>query len=146
MPITATVGTFNTGRDITIVLVGPYGRVDIPNIVSFDAKQETAAVKVDRLDGIQMPAELPKGWTGSIEFDRGDSAVDDFIAQIEAGWLGSGAYGLGTLYEYISESDGSQSTYQFDNVALKLADAGSWKPDAAVRVKLEFMANRRQRV
>jgi hypothetical protein len=75
MSIQNSQGSFNTGRDVTIVLIGPFGRVDIPNIVSFTAKQETAMVKVDRMDGVQMLAELPKGWSGTIEVERGSGSL-----------------------------------------------------------------------
>jgi hypothetical protein len=50
------------------------------------------------------------------------------------------------MYQYINEVDGSVSTYQFDSVVFKLASAGLWKGDQAVKQKLEFFAARRQRV
>ena len=36
-----------------------------------------------RLDGTPMGTELPKGWEGSFDLERGNSAVDDFIAAAE---------------------------------------------------------------
>jgi len=50
------------------------------------------------------------------------------------------------MYQYVSESDGSTSTYQYDGVVFRLASAGSWKGDHSVRQKLEFFASRRRRV
>ena len=146
MPINNVSGAFNVGRDCTLVLMGPFGRVDLPNVTGFDAKQETAAIKVDRLDGVQLNAEVPKGWTGSFEMERGSSAVDDLIADIETGWMTNGSYANSTIYQYIKEADGSTSTYQFTDASLKLSDAGSWKGDASVKQRLDFMAGRRQRV
>ena len=61
MPAILGTGNFNLGRDCQIVLVGPFGQVTIPNVTKFGAKQETATVKVDRLDGVQLNTELPKG-------------------------------------------------------------------------------------
>lgn len=147
MAVTEGSGTFNTGRDVRVVLVAGDGTiVDMPNVISFDCAQETAAVKIDRLDGIQLPAEFPKGWTGTIELDRGSSGVDDLFALIEANWHNAGVYQVATLYQYITEGNGSTSTYQFDTVALKLTAAGSWKGDAPVRQRISFTANARRRV
>ena len=50
------------------------------------------------------------------------------------------------MYQYVSETDGSTSTYQYDNVTFKLASAGLWKGDASVKQKLEYFATRRRRV
>jgi hypothetical protein len=146
MAITNTQGAFNTGRDITVVLIGPFGRIDLANITSFTAKQETAMVKVDRLDGVQLMAELPKGWSGTIEVERGNAAIDTFFTLLEASWIDGGVYTVSTLFQYVKETNGSQSTFAYDNVGLKLDDAGDYKPDAAVRQRLSFGANRRRPV
>jgi len=145
--VAQTQGGFDTGRQCTLVLIGPFGRrVDLPNITSFDCRQDTVAVKVDRLDGVQLNAELPKGWTGSFDLERGSSAVDDLFVQIEAGWLSLGSIGASTIYQYIDEANGSTSCYQFDNVTLKLDDAGMWKSDQSVKQKIGFRSNSRKRV
>jgi hypothetical protein len=146
MPIQNTQGTFNVGRDCTVVLMGPNGRVDLKNVTAFDVKQETAPLKSDRLDGVQMNAELPKGWSGSLECDRGDPTVDSLFASIESAWFNGGSYQVATMFQYISEDGGGTSTYAYDNVALKLTDAGSWKPDAVVKQTIGFIANRRRPV
>jgi hypothetical protein len=146
MSIQNSQGSFNTGRDVTIVLIGPFGRVDIPNIVSFTAKQETAMVKVDRMDGVQMLAELPKGWSGTIEVERGSGSLDTLFALTEAAWIDGGIYTVSTLFQYVRETNGSQSTYAYDNVGLKLDDAGDYKPDAAVKQRMSWAANRRRSV
>lgn len=144
--IQQTQGGFDTGRQCSLVLKVGGVTVPLPNVTGFDCKQQTAAVKVDRLDGVQMNAELPKGWTGSFDLERGSSAVDDVIAQIEDGWMASGSIQPGTIYQYVDEANGSQSTYQFDNVAVKLSEAGNWRSDQTVKQRIDFTANRRRRV
>lgn len=146
MPIQNTQGQFSTGRDVSVILIGPFGRVDLANITSFTAKQETATIKSDRLDGVQLTAELPKGWTGMIEVDRGNSALDVFFSLMEAAWYDAGLFTVSTLFQYVRESSGSQTTYAYDNVAMKFDDAGDYKPDAAVKQRVSFMANRRRAV
>jgi len=138
--------TFSVGRDCQIVVIGPVGRVDLSHVIGFDSRQITHPVRVDRLDGMQLAAELPKGWEGNFELERGSSAVDDFIAAAENQFYTGGNVRPGTLYQYVAEADGSTSTYQYEGVVFRLVNAGQWKGDAAVRQKLEFFAARRKRV
>ncbi|WP_297370436.1 hypothetical protein [Acidocella sp.] len=138
--------SFNVGSDCQLVVMGPSGRVDLSYVTGFDASQITLPVRVDRLDGVQLGAELPKGWTGSFTLERGSSAVDDFIAGIEAAYQSGRAIGAGTIYQYVNEPDGSVSTYQFSGAVFKLSSAGGYRGDAPVTQKLEFFASSRVRV
>ncbi len=106
----------------------------------------TQPVRVDKLDGAQLAAELPKGWDGSFDVERGSSSVDDFIAAAEQAFLNGNTVPTGTLYQYVTETDGSTSTYQYTGVVFKLASAGAWRGDAAVKQKLEFFAATRARI
>lgn len=137
---------FSVGRDTQLVVIGPLGRVDLEHVTGFEARQITHSLRVDRLDGTPMGVELPKGWEGSFEIERGNSAVDDFIAAAEQQFF-TGAFATpGTMYQYIAETDGSTSTYQYDAVTFKLASAGQWRGDASVKQRLEFFATRRRRI
>ncbi len=138
--------TFSVGRDTQLVVIGPNGRVDLTHVTSFESQQITHSVRVDRLDGTQIGTELPKGWEGSFELERGSSIVDDFIALAEQQYFGGGVVSPGAMYQYITETDGSTSTYQYDNVTFKLSNAGTWKGDSSVRQKLEYYATRRRRI
>jgi hypothetical protein len=137
---------FSVGRDCQLVVMGPYGRVDLTHVTGFEARQMTTAIRVDRIDGTQLGAELPKGWDGFFELERGSPAVDNLIARIEADFHAGNAVGTGSLYQYVNETDGSTSTYQFDNIVFKLAQAGAWRGDASVKQRLEFFATTRRRV
>ena len=137
---------FSVGRDCQLVVMGAYGRIDLSHVTGFESRQMTAAVRVDRIDGTLLAAELPKGWEGAFELERGSSAVDDFIAKVEAAFYAGTKVASGTLYQYVTESDGSTSTYQYDGVVFKLAQAGSWRGDAPVKQRLEFFASTRRRV
>jgi hypothetical protein len=137
---------FSIGSDCTLVVIAPSGQIDLTYVTGFESRQLTAQVRVDRLDGVQMGAELPKGWEGGFDLERGSSEVDDFIAGIEAAYYSGGAMQTSTLYQYVNEVDGSTSTYQYSSVVFRLANAGTWKGDAAVRQRLEFFASSRIRV
>jgi len=134
---------FNVGRDTQVVVLGAYGRVDLAHVTGFEARQVTASVRMARIDGTQLGAELPKGWEGQFTLERGNSAVEDFIAQLESDYYNGQTPAAGTLYQYITESDGSTSTYQYNNVVFKLASAGLWKGDTSVTQRLEFFGSTR---
>ncbi|HQT79644.1 MAG TPA: hypothetical protein PLD10_21590 [Rhodopila sp.] len=138
--------TFSVGRDTQVVLMGPNGRVDINHVTAFESRQMTSPVRVSRLDGLQLGAELPRGWEGSFEVERGNSTLDDFMSSLEQAYYSGTGGGPGTLYQYVTESDGSVSTYQFDGVVFKLTSAGIWKGDSSVKQKLEFYATRKRRI
>lgn len=144
--MSGTTNAFSVGRDTQLVIIGPYGRVDLTHVTGFEARQLTAPVRVDRIDGVQLAAELPKGWDGSFELERGSSVVEDFIAQLEAQYYAGSALTQSTVYQYINEVDGSTSTYQFQNVVFKLASSGAWRGDASVKQRLEFFAAQRASV
>ena len=137
---------FSVGRDCQLVVMGAYGRIDLSHVTAFESRQVTASVRVDRIDGSQLAAELPKGWDGHFELERGNSAVDDFIAKVESAFLSGKPAATGSLYQYIAEADGSLSTYQFDGVVFKLAHAGAWRGDQSVKQRLEFFASSRRRI
>jgi hypothetical protein len=137
---------FSIGRDSQVVVLGAYGRVDLAHVTGFEARQLTASVRVDRIDGVQLGVELPKGWDGHFDLERGNSAAEDFIAQLEADFHAGNSPAPGTLYQYIVESDGSTSTYQFDNAVFRMANAGTWRGDASVKQRLEFFASTRVRM
>ncbi len=141
-----TSNVFSVGRDCQLVVIGPFGRVDLAHVTGFDSRQITHPIRIDRIDGVQLAAELPKGWDGSFDLERGSSAADDFIAAIEAAYFSGSAIVPGTLYQYVQETDGSTSTYQYEGVVFKLAQAGAWRGDASVKQRLEFFAAKRKRV
>ncbi len=140
------INSFSIGRDCQLVVMGPFGRVDLTYVTGFESRQITQSVRLDRLDGVPMGAELPKGWDGSFEVERGTSAVDDFIAAAESAFFSVGSLPAGTVYQYIAEVDGSTSTYQYSGVVFKLANSGAWRGDSSVKQRLEFYATQRQRL
>ncbi len=137
---------FTLGRDTQLVVIGPQGRVDLSHVTGFESRQMTQPIRVDRLDGTQLAAELPKGWEGSFELERGSSTADDFIATTEQAYYTSGQLPVSTLYQYVTEANGSTSTFQYDGAVFKLTAAGAWRGDASVKQKLDFFAARRKRV
>jgi hypothetical protein len=137
---------FSTGRDCQLVVLGPSGRIDLSHVTGFESRQVTHSVRVDRLDGANLAAELPRGWEGHFDLERGNPAADDFIAGLEQAWHATGQLAGGTLYQYVSEADRSTSTYQYDGCVFRMTNSGAWQGQGSVRQRLDFWASRRKRV
>jgi hypothetical protein len=140
------IAVFSVGRDTQLVVIGPSGTINLSHVTAFESRQVTQSVRVNRLDGSQMGMELPKGWEGSFELERGDSIVEDFIAATEQNYFNGSISTTSTMYQYVSEVDESTSTYEYESVVFRLSNAGLWKGDAAVKQKLEFYGSRRKRI
>jgi hypothetical protein len=139
--------TFNLGRDSSVVVIAPTGqRIDFSIVTGFDAKQTVHQLRIKPLTGPPQGVDIPDGWTGSFEIERGSSAADDLFSSIEQGFWATGALGIGQIFQYIQEVNGSTSTYQYDGVAMHLSDAGSYKADASVKQTIAFFASTRKRV
>ena len=147
MAVQNTQGAFSIGRDCTLVLVDQtFGQIQLDNVTGFTCKQVTQQVRVDRMDGVQLNGEIPKGWSGSFELERANAVMDSYFANKESAWFTSGVLSSATVYQYVAEADGSTTTLQYDNVALKFTDAGDWHGDRSVKLRVDFIANRRQQV
>lgn len=136
--------SFNTGRDIQLKFISPTGEVDIDNVTGFDSKPEYADIKIDRLDGKQLHAAPEKGWTGSFDLYRANADLDRFFGAAADAWYDGGVYELSTMFAYVSEADGSQTVFKFTDCVMKLDDSGNWSGDKEVKMKVSFMASRRE--
>ncbi len=130
------------GRDVSVVLTVAGQTIDLQNVTGFEAAAQYATLKVDRLDGTVLNAELPKGWTGKFTMERANDRLDAFFAQAEALWLAGGSLQNGTITQAITEADGSTSRFQFTNCALKFGPQ-SWKPEAPTAMEVMFTATQR---
>ena len=142
------VNSFNVGRDIAFAIYdnNQQAIVSFSIVTGFERKQEMKEIKVDGLDGVVRYAFLPNGWKGSIEIDRANNSVDRFFATMEALYY-SGANVLGgTIQETITEADGTITQFRYERVAFHLSEAGNWKGDAAVKMKIEIAASFRKLV
>lgn len=139
---------FNTGNDVRLVLIAdaPIGRVDMNYVTDFSCAQKTKDVEVKRLDGTPLNKDIPGGWAGSFSLDRASSVADDTISLMEQMYWGGQRLPNAQLYQYISEVNGSTSTYLFTDVTFSFANAGTWQQETAVKQSIKFQAGRRRRV
>lgn len=137
---------FNIGTDVTLQVVTQQGVLLSSLLTNFKSKQRTTDKTIKGLDGIMRPLLLPDGWEGNFEYERGSSALDDFIAELEASYYSGSAITGATILETITETNGLTSQYRYEGVVFKLTDAGEWKGDSSVKMTLEFLASTRTKV
>jgi hypothetical protein len=136
----STSNTFSVGKDLQLVLVGPNGPITVPQVTGFDPKPQYEVAKSKVLDGPTRQFSLPDGHKLGIKFDREDSAVDDFAAAMEeAYWQPGGFVPLFTLYAYVTERNGSTSTYEWAEATFEY-QPGDWKSGSPVAGSLDGFA------
>src|ERR1700736_3041904 len=136
-------GNFTVGRDVQAVLMSPYGtRVDLSALTDISITAEHKTATSSRRNGPKIERFLPDGHRIKISLDRADAAVETIGAQIEAGWWSVGSADLGTsangsLFLYITETNGSQTTHQFAGLAMKFDGLGDFKSETPVKQTIE---------
>jgi hypothetical protein len=142
------INSLSVGRDVVLDIIDPSngGILAWASITAFQSRQQTKRLQSIGLDGTNHFAEIPQGWEIAFSLDRSSAAVDAYFAQVEDGYF-TGLNYLGVLVtETISEVDGSTSQYRYENLALKLSDAGVKSGDNLVKMRIEGIASRRRKV
>ena len=138
------MNNYSIGLDVTITIVGSFGPVvNFANVTSFDAKQETQQIKIVGINGIVDFLELPHGWKGTIDIDRQNPALDQYIATFEANYYSGVNITGASITQTIEEVAGGTTQWRFNGVMFKLSEGGVWKGDAQVKQKLEWVASKR---
>ena len=106
----------------------------------------TLVARLRRLDGITDHVRFFDGWSGSFDVERQDATLDNYFAQLEAGFYAGLNEAPAQIYETIQEANGSVSQFRYDGVLMTLADAGNRAGDATIKQSVNFVASRRIKV
>lgn len=117
------INGFSVSRDLSVTISTSDGTLSPTLITNFQSKQDTTEKKVKGIDGRVRNVVFPDGWSGSFDFDRQDSSLDDFFAGLEANYFAGADIGTGTVTQTIANPDGSVSQYQYTGVSLKYDDS-----------------------
>jgi len=142
------INGLNVGRDVVLDILDPAngGVLAWATITGFQSRQRSRQLQSIAMDGTNNYAELPQGWDMTFQVDRSSSAVDDYFATLENDYYtGVATVGI-QVTETITETDGSTSQYRYENVTLKLADAGLKSGDNYIKMKVEGVASRRRQI
>jgi hypothetical protein len=144
MPVT---NGFTVGRDVLVDVYTASGPLRLPaTTTGFDAKPQYKSINSHGLDGVNRYAELPSGWSGTIQMDRSDDTIDAFFAQAEADYYAGIAVQPATITETISEADGSTSQYRYTGVVFRFDDSGNKRGDDKVAQSFSWSASKRLKV
>ncbi|MBM7045443.1 MULTISPECIES: hypothetical protein [Rhizobium] len=147
MPVNTGFGSLNIGKDVSLDIVLPDNSIlPLAILTSFNKKQNTKELDSKGLDGVNRLASLPDTWSGDMAVDRASSVLDDYFAQVEAGYYNNGTLNALRITETILETNGTITQYRYDGVALNLADGGTFKGDAYVNQKINWKASKRIKV
>ena len=137
-------GTFNTGHDVAIEITDASGaNLEIPIKTGWDKKQITESVRSRPLNGPSINEEDPLGWEGSVDIDRSNATVDNWIASREAAFYAGQTVRQFTILETIQEVGGGYTQWRYTGCACKLSDAGKAERGKTVVMKLDWTAGRR---
>ena len=135
--------SFNTGRDARVVIrhpLAPGGELQLRLLSDFDAKAQWHDIKKSHLDGLTRTQHVPENMMMTFSVDRSDSAIDDFCSAIWGAYRAAGRVPDGSIFVYVSELNGSESTYEYSGVAFKPDDLGSFKKEDSVVQKMSASA------
>lgn len=139
---------YNTGRDFVLDITKPDGSIlRLKALTGYTVEQMIREDNVEKLDGTVDFIKLPKGWGGTVEFERTDDTVDAFFAQMEADYYAGKNTPVATFTETISNPDGSVSQYRFTNVALQYSEPGArGGAQHTIKQKIKWNASRRNKI
>jgi len=138
---------FSVGSDTTLTIISNGAPVAATILTSFEPKQVTTQVKSKAITGVTNARDLEEGWDLDIEWDRGDSTIDDYFAAKEAARYAGQQPPVIFISETIKEPDGvTISRYRYGPCTLKYDSAGKRAGDAKIEPKASGFASRRIKV
>ena len=137
---------FNIGRSGQLVLVTAQAGPLTLNYTDFGSEQMTHNIESRPVNGETVPADIPDMWSGTIDIDRNSPDLDAFIALQEANYFAGQGLALHSLFQFVTEVNGQQTTWQYTNVTVTLNNAGKWRQNDRVQQSLKFRASRKKQV
>jgi hypothetical protein len=135
---------FNVGSDTKITILVNGVPLGAQRMTKFEAKQEATEVKSTRISGQTSARNLPMGWTLDLEWDRGNSVLDDFFVSEEANRFAGQPPADVSIMETTTNPDNSISRYRYDGVTLKQDTKGERSGDTKVTQKASGFASRQR--
>ncbi|WP_232091702.1 hypothetical protein [Acetobacter aceti] len=129
-----------------MVLIWNGARVDLPTITQFQSQPVMTALKSSPLNDKPKTYEVPNGWSGSFSVQRDSANLDDLVTDNESAFWSAATITNGTIYFYITETDGSTSTWEYTDASIAMTSAGSWSNDNIVSQGVTFTASQRVKI
>ncbi|SDR37648.1 hypothetical protein SAMN05443245_5249 [Paraburkholderia fungorum] len=137
--------SFNIGRDGSQITIfdSVAGQVTFGGMTSFDSRARTKELESEQITGNTIFRNVPNGHEGTFEFDRQDSSIEAYFAQLEANFYAGLPPPVAVITQTIQELSGGLTQFQYTGVQLKLDDAGAWKGLDKVNPKVGWKASKK---
>lgn len=134
---------FSIGQDCQVVVIGPWGEIELPLETRFRYDIVTSKVTVKPINGVRETRSVFDSWEGDIEIARQGPALDDAAQQFQENFLAGNTIPDGTIDFEIREPDGSVSSWRFTGVTYEFKTLGHWEADKEVPQTVTFQAKQR---
>jgi hypothetical protein len=137
--------TFNIGRDGSQITIfdSVAGQVTFSGKVGFDSRARTKKLEHESINGTTHFRNVPNGHEGTFEFDRMDSSIEAYFAQLEANFFAGLPPPVVVITQTINESDGNVTQFQYIGGQLDLEDAGKWRGLDKVSPRVAWRASKK---
>ena len=141
-------GGMTIARDVSWVINTAQGQLTISAdfITNFEAKPDAKVGKNLGVSGIITPYPVHEGHSIEMEITRTNDLLETYWALSEAAFYAGVDVPGGTIYETITEVDGSVSQHVYTNVQLKVDTFGMKKGNELVSQKLSGFATRFEKI
>src|ERR1700749_3540626 len=114
----------SAGQSVKLTIADVNGVKKFEILRRFTSKPDNTIEKRVYMDGTTRHPKFFKGWSGSFEFDRGSSAIDDYFNDQESNYYLGGDQINCTITETITELNGKTSQFVYSDAVLDLETAG----------------------
>lgn len=135
------MATFNIGKDRSVTIIVNGAPLSPKTVTSFSAKQESKVITSEPLNDAPARRKVPRGWSGGLSYDRGDSTLDNyFVLEERTYYAGADADQIQILETTVDPVTRNIAQFRYDNVVLEYEDGGDAKADDRIMQKVKWTA------
>jgi hypothetical protein len=132
---------FNIGRQASLGIIVNGVPLVATKLTKFTWKEEVIKLKSRPLASRPVNVNIPDGYSGTLEFDRGNGVLDQYFAQRSAQYWSSGVIDTIQInYTIPDPTTGAIMQLRFEGITLEFASGGDYEQDKIVQQKADWMA------
>jgi hypothetical protein len=128
-----------TGKATNILWIDPDGlEISLSKVTGWNWKPDVKKVESTGLDGVREILPAYNGCSGSFSAELRDRGLYDFFAARQQEYKQSSKYRYSTFVAYITYQDQSIQALTFTGVTAVFDDAGDFKNEDTVKLKVSW--------
>ena len=136
------INGLSVGRSWTANIFTQFGEFIIPTITMFSIHSTPVSDTSVQINGDIRFVEIPQGFTGSIEADRTNNAIENYWAGYETAYYNGVNLLPSTITQTITEPNGNITRMIARGVMFSSGDFGNWVGNSIIKQRLSFKASR----